>query len=131
MLLNFLVLTDFSPAGARAGAYAAALAAPLGAALHLVHVFSPPPMTPRLGEERRTTNALHRREAARLLHEAAQALPLPATTELVEADWAGALQRVLAHYHPALLLAGLAATDGPLDEWLSRHHTLPLAHQTG
>jgi nucleotide-binding universal stress UspA family protein len=45
MTPNFVVLTDFSPAGARAQAYAAALAAPLGAELHLVHVAAPMPIT--------------------------------------------------------------------------------------
>ncbi|QKG55177.1 universal stress protein [Hymenobacter sp. BRD128] len=65
------------------------------------------------------------------LLEAAARLPVPATVELLEDDnWYSALDQLLAAYQPALLLAGLSATDGPLDEWLS-NRALPLAHRTG
>jgi nucleotide-binding universal stress UspA family protein len=127
---TLVVLTDFSPAGDRACAYAAALAAPLGAALHLVHVFSLPFTSPRMAVAMRYANAEHILEDSRLLQQKADELPLPATTQIVEADWAGAVAQVLAEYHPLLLVAGLTATDGPFNEWLS-NRPLPLAYQTG
>ena len=130
MPLNLVVLTDFSPAGARACAYAAALAAPLGAALHLVHVFSPVPMTLHLEEEVRPIATRQIQEADRLLRLTVQALPMPATAEVVEADWEGVVAQAIGQYQPVLLLAGLTATDGPLAEWLS-NGPLPLAHLTG
>ncbi|MGI4820818.1 MAG: universal stress protein [Janthinobacterium lividum] len=125
-----VVLTDFSPAGYRACAYAAALAAPLGAALHLVHVFALPFTTPRMAVAMRAANAQHVLEDSRLLQQQARELPLPATAEVIEADWAGAVAQTLAKYHPLLLVAGLTATDGPFNEWQS-NRALPLASQTG
>jgi nucleotide-binding universal stress UspA family protein len=127
---TFVVLTDFSPAGDRACAYAAALAAPLGAALHLVHVFSLPFTSPRMAVAMRAASAAHVLEDSQLLQQKAGELPLPATTQVIEADWAGAVAQVLAEYHPLLLVAGLTATDGPFDEWVS-NRPLPLAYQTG
>ncbi|MFD1875119.1 universal stress protein [Hymenobacter bucti] len=125
-----VVLTDFSPAGDRACAYAAALAAPLGAALHLVHVFSMPFTSPRMAVAMHEAIAEHVQEDSWLLQQKASELPLPATTQIIEADWAGAVAQVVAEYHPLLLVAGLTATDGPFDEWQS-NRPLPLAHQTG
>ena len=127
---TLVVLTDFSPAGDRACAYAAALAAPLGAALHLVHVFSMPYTSPRMAVAMHEAIAEHVQEDSWLLQQKASELPLPATTQVVEADWAGAVAQILAGYQPLLLVAGLTATDGPFNEWLS-NRPLPLAHQTG
>ncbi|MVN78823.1 hypothetical protein GO988_21030 [Hymenobacter sp. HMF4947] len=127
---TLVVLTDFSPAGDRACAYAAALAAPLGAALHLVHVFSLPHTSPRMAVAMHEAIAEHVQEDGWRLQQKARELPLTATTQVVEADWAGAVAQVLADYRPLLLVAGLTATDGPLHEWLS-NRPLPLAHQTG
>jgi nucleotide-binding universal stress UspA family protein len=127
---TLVVLTDFSPAGDRACAYAAALAAPLGAALHLVHVFSLPFTSPRMAVAMRYANAEHILEDSRLLQQKADELPMPATTQIIEADWASAVEQALAHYRPLLLVAGLTATDGPFNEWLS-NRPLPLAYQTG
>jgi nucleotide-binding universal stress UspA family protein len=124
-----VVLTDFSPAGDRACAYAAALAAPLGAALHLVHVFSLPFTSPRMAVAMRAASSQHVLEDSRLLQQKASELPLPATTQVIEADWASAVAQVLADYRPLLLVAGLTATDGPFNEWLS-NRALPLAYQT-
>lgn len=127
---TLVVLTDFSPAGDRACAYAAALAAPLGAALHLMHVFSLPHTSPRMAVAMHEAIAEHVQEDSWRLQQKARELPLPATTQVVEADWAGAVAQVLADYRPLLLLAGLTATDRPLQEWFS-NRPLPLAHQTG
>jgi nucleotide-binding universal stress UspA family protein len=127
---TLVVLTDFSRAGDRACAYAAALAAPLGAALHLVHVFSLPFTSPRMAVVMRAANAEHVLKDSQLLQQMASALPLPATTQVIEADWADAVAQVVADYHPLLLVAGLTATDGPFSEWQS-NRPLPLAHQTG
>jgi nucleotide-binding universal stress UspA family protein len=127
---TLVVLTDFSRAGDRACAYAAALAAPLGAALHLVHVFSLPFTSPRMAVVMRAANAEHVLKDSQLLQQMASALPLPATTQVIEADWADAVAQVVAEYHPLLLVAGLTATDGPFSEWQS-NRPLPLAHQTG
>jgi nucleotide-binding universal stress UspA family protein len=130
MLPTLVVLTDFSRAGDRACAYAAALAAPLGAAVHLVHVFSLPFTSPRMAVVMRAANAEHVLKDSQLLQQMASALPLPATTQVIEADWADAVAQVVAEYHPLLLVAGLTATDGPFSEWQS-NRPLPLAHQTG
>jgi hypothetical protein len=54
---------------------------------------------------------------------------LPATTQVIEVDWAGAVAQVLADYQP-LLVAGLTATDGPLNEGFS-NRLLPLTYQKG
>lgn len=127
---SIVVLTDFSPAAERALAYAAVLAAPLAAEVHLVHVYSPPPMNSRVTMVLHATNARYLRERRRSLAVAAASLPGTATTDLLESDWDEAVEETLDKYHPLLLVAGLTATDGPLDEWLS-NRTLPLARQTG
>jgi nucleotide-binding universal stress UspA family protein len=127
---SLVVLTDFSPAGDRACAYAAALATALGAALHLVHVFSLPFTSPRMAVAMHEAIAEHVQEDSQLLQQKARELPLPATTQVIEADWTDAVAQVLADYHPLLLVVGLTATDGPLHEWLS-NRPLPLVHQTG
>jgi nucleotide-binding universal stress UspA family protein len=126
---TFVVLTDASPADKPTLTYAAALAAPLGATLHLVHVVSMPAMTtleysPLLVD----TGYVPAVRAA--LAQAAADLSVPTTIDIIESDWQDAHEQVLATYQPALLIAGLTATDGPLDEWLS-NRALPLAHQTG
>jgi nucleotide-binding universal stress UspA family protein len=74
--------------------------------------------------------AEHVQEDSWRLQQKASELPLPATTQVVQANWADAVAQVVAEYHPLLLVAGLTATDGPLSEWLS-NRPLPLAHQTG
>lgn len=50
--------------------------------------------------------------------------------ELLESDWASAIEQVLSQHHPLLLVSGLTAASGYLDEWFS-NRTLPLVHQTG
>ena len=125
-----VVLTDFSPASERARAYAAALAAPLGAELHLVHVFWPVPMALEYGMVLPIMDGAYVRETCRSLEQVAAALPVPATAELLEADWYEAVQQVLEKYRPLLLVAGLTATQSWFEEWLS-NRALPLAHQTG
>jgi nucleotide-binding universal stress UspA family protein len=69
-------------------------------------------------------------ETRQALEQVAAALPVPATAELLETDWYGAIVQTLNHYQPLLLVAGLTATTGLLDEWLS-NRALPLAHETG
>lgn len=131
MKRNFVVLTDFSPAGARAQAYAAALAGPLGAVVHLVHVAAPMPVTTlEYGLSMPIMDRGYVREIQGSLSQAAARLPVPATAEVIENDWYTAIDQALAAYRPALLIAGLTATDGRLDEWFS-NRTLPLAHVTG
>ena len=126
---SFVVLTDAAPVGQPLLAYAAVLAAAVGATLHLVHVVSVPPIaTLEYGLPLLDTSYVPAVRAA--LRLAAARLPVPTTIEVVESDWHDALAQVLAAYRPALLLAGLTATDGPLDELLS-NRALPLAHQTG
>ena len=129
MKLTFVVLTDATPADESTLAYAAALAAPLGASLHLVHVLDAPLVTTLdYGPSLPDTDYV---QAVRMaLTQAAARLAVPATTEVIERDGQGAHEQALATYQPALLIAGLTATDGPLDEWLS-NRALPLAHQTG
>ena len=128
---NFVVLTDGSPAGQRACAYAAALAAPLGAELHLVQVLYSLPVT--MADEDFALPQLdmdYRREVQQALHATAAQLPVPATAEVIDDEWAAAVQQALDAYCPLLLLAGLTATHGRLEEWLN-NHALPLAHTTG
>ncbi|MFD1470730.1 universal stress protein [Hymenobacter caeli] len=128
---NFVVLTDFSLAGERARAYAAALAAPLGAVLHLVHVCFPVPVTAaEYGVLLPVMDPGYVRETRDSLARVAAALPVPATAELVETDWYDAVTGALAQHRPLLVVAGLSATHGLLDEWLS-NRALPLAHDTG
>ena len=127
---SIVVLTDFSPAAERALAYAAVLAGPLAAEVHVVNVYSPPPMTSRLAAVLYATNARYLRERRRTLEKAVADLPGPVTTELMEADWDTAVTEALARHEPMLLVVGLTATDGTLDEWLS-NRPLPLARQTG
>jgi nucleotide-binding universal stress UspA family protein len=88
---TLIVLTDFSPAGDRACAYAAALAAPLGATLHLVHVFSLLFTSPRMAVAMHEAIAEHVQEDSWRLQQKASEMPLPATTQVVEANWADAV----------------------------------------
>jgi nucleotide-binding universal stress UspA family protein len=128
---NFVVLTDSSPAGVRAQAYAAALAVPLGAELHLVHVFAPLPITAlEYGLMPPLLDVSYVQELRQSLANAAAALAVPATAEVIEAGWYEAVQQALDTHHPLLLIAGLTATHGRLEEWLN-NRALPLAHQTG
>lgn len=131
MKRKFIVLTDFSPAGARAQAYAAALAGPLGAVVHLVHVAAMMPITAlEYGLSMPVMDRGYVREIHGLLNQAAARLPVPATSEVIENDWYPAIEQVLAAHRPVLLIAGLTATTGRLDEWFS-NRTLPLVHDTG
>lgn len=125
-----VVLTDFSPAAARARAYAAALAAPLGAELHLVHVFFPPPVATEYGMLVPALDARYAQDTRRSLEQVAASLPVPATAELVATDLHEAVLQAIDTYHPLLLVAGLTTTHNQLDEWLS-NRALPLARQTG
>ncbi|AWM31714.1 universal stress protein [Hymenobacter nivis] len=127
---TLLVLTDSSPAAEQARAYAAVLAAPLGAEVHLLHVYPTPPMTSRVGAVIQATNARYVRRERHALETVAAEMPVPATATTVATDWAEAVQQALDAYHPLLVIAGLTATDGLLDEWLS-NRALPLAHATG
>jgi nucleotide-binding universal stress UspA family protein len=135
MPLNIIVLTDFSLAAERARAYAAVLAVPLKAELHLVHVFLPVPVMPvstatDYGVMLPTSDYQYGPETCRCLKQVAETMPVPATAEVLEADWPGAIEQALNKYHPVLVIAGLTATHGWLDEWLS-NRSVPLAHQTG
>ena len=127
---NLLVLTDSSPAAKRARAYAAVLAAPLGADVHLLHVYPTPPMTSRVGAVVQATNARYVRHERHALEQIAADMPVPATATTVATDWDEAVQEALEQHRPLLLIAGLTATDGLLDEWLG-NRALPLAHETG
>ncbi|MDJ0366516.1 universal stress protein [Hymenobacter sp. H14-R3] len=127
---TLLVLTDSSPAAARARAYAAVLAAPLGAEVHLLHVYPTPPMTTRVGVLMEATNARYVQRERRALEAVAAAMPVPTTATTVASLWEEAVQQALARHQPLLLIAGLTATDSRLDEWLS-NRALPLAHETG
>jgi len=127
---NLVVLTDFSPAAERARAYAAVLAAPLGAELHLVHVFLPTPPATEYGVVLPYIDEGYVLETRRSLQRVADALPVPATAELIETSWYEAVEQAVHQHQPLLLVAGLTATHGQLDEWLS-NRALPLAHRTG
>jgi len=127
---SIVVLTDSSPAAGQARAYAAVLAAPLGAAVHLVHVYPTPPMTSRVALVMHTTRARYVRQERRALEQLAADYPVPATADTLEAGWDEAVQQALDKYRPLLLVAGLTATHGPFDEWLS-NRTLLLARETG
>jgi nucleotide-binding universal stress UspA family protein len=129
---SLVVLTDFSPAAERARAYAAALAGPLGAELHLVHVVAPlPPIPTESGVLLMPpTNARYVQETRQSLAQVAAGLPVSATAELLETTWDTAIEQAIKQYRPQLIVAGLTATHGWLDEWLS-NRTRPLAHQTG
>jgi nucleotide-binding universal stress UspA family protein len=70
------------------------------------------------------------REIRQSLDNAAAALPVPTTAEVIETDWYDAVQQALDAHRPLLLIAGLTATHGRLEEWLD-NRALPLAHQTG
>lgn len=97
---NIVVLTDFSPAAEQAVAYAAVLAAPLAAEVHLVHVFSLPPTTPRVAMVMHATTTRFLREKHRSLAQAAAGLPGPVTTDLLEDDWDTAVENALVKYQP-------------------------------
>jgi nucleotide-binding universal stress UspA family protein len=126
---TFVVLTDASPADEPTLAYAAALAPPLGASLHLVHVLDAPLVTTlNYGSPLADGGYVHAAQMA--LTQAAARLTMPTTIEIVESSGQGTHEQALATYEPALLIAGLTATDGPLSEWLN-NRALPLAHQTG
>lgn len=64
------------------------------------------------------------------LETVAAAMSVPATATTVATDWNEAVQQALDQHHPLLLIAGLTATGGLLDEWIS-NRALPLAHETG
>lgn len=127
---NLLVLTDSSPAAERARAYAAVLAAPLGAEVHLFHVYPTPPTSPSIGQALRATTARYVRQERHELEAVAAAMPAPTTATTVEQPWHEAVREALARHQPLLVVAGLTATDGLLDEWLN-NRALPLAHETG
>ena len=71
-----------------------------------------------------------RREARRALEQVAADLPVPATATLIETDWNSAMTQALTTYRPLLLVAGVLAAHGRIDEWLS-DRTLPINHGTG
>jgi nucleotide-binding universal stress UspA family protein len=127
---NLLVLSDSSAAAERARAYAAVLAAPLGAEVHLVHVYPVPPMNTRVGLVMHATNAHYVRRQRHALEDLAAAMPVPATATTTEGEWDDTVQAALDLHRPLLLIAGLTATDGKFDEWLS-NRCLNLAHETG
>ena len=127
---SIVVLTNSSAAAKQARAYAAALAAPLGAEVHLVHVYPTPPMTSRVAVVMEATKERYVRQERRALEQLADAYPVPATADTLEGTWDEAVQQALDKYRPLLLVAGLTATDGQFDEWLS-NRTLPLARETG
>jgi len=126
---TFLVLTDASPADEPTLAYAAALAAPLGASLHLVHVLESP-LIAALDYGPPLSDTGYAQAVRMALTQAAANLSVPTTTEVIEGSWQSFFEQTLAASQPALLIAGLTATDGPLSEWLS-NRSLPLACQTG
>jgi nucleotide-binding universal stress UspA family protein len=125
----FVVLTDSSPADEPTLAYAAALALPLGASLHLVHVLETPLVT-TLDYGPPLPDTGYAQAVRTALTQATAHLNVPTTIEVIEGSWQGAHEQALATYQPALLIAGLTATDGPLEEWVG-NRALPLAHQTG
>ncbi|MBF9142875.1 universal stress protein [Hymenobacter properus] len=127
---NIVVLTDFSLAAERARAYAAVLAAPLQADLHLVHVYSPTPITTEYGLVLPVMDPQYAPETQRSLQQVAKSLPVAATAEVLEADWPGAIGEALDKYRPLLVVAGLTETEGWFSEWFS-NRSRPLAAQTG
>ncbi|MCI1188631.1 universal stress protein [Hymenobacter sp. DH14] len=130
MVPNIVVLTDFSLAAERARAYAAVLAEPIGAELHLVHVFLPVPITTEYGMVLPVLDKDYVPETCRCLQHVAEVMPVPTTAEVLEADWPGAIREALDKYQPMLVVAGLTATSGLLDEWFS-NRAVQLPHQTG
>ena len=127
---SIVVPTNSSTAAKQARAYAAVLAAPLGAEVHLVHVYPSPPMTSRVAAIMEATKERYVRQERHALEQLAANYPVPATADTLEGNWDEAVQQALDKYHPLLLVAGLTATDGQFDEWLS-NRTLPLARETG
>ena len=127
---SIVVLTNSSAAANQARAYAAVLAAPLGAEVHLVHVYPSPPMTSRVAAIMEATQKRYIRQDRRALEQLAADYPVPATADTLEGTWDDAVRQALDKYRPLLLIAGLTATDGQFDEWLS-NRTLPLARETG
>ncbi|GAB2849458.1 adenine nucleotide alpha hydrolase family protein [Hymenobacter ruber] len=130
MVPNIVVLTDFSLAAERARAYAAVLAAPLDAELHLVHVFLPMPVVTEYGLVLPVKDEDYVPETCRCLRHVAETMPVPTTAEVLEADWLGAIEQAREKYRPMLIVAGLTATNGFLDEWFS-NRAAPLPRQTG
>ncbi|MBH8568622.1 universal stress protein [Microvirga sp. STS02] len=130
MVPNIVVLTDFSLAAERARAYAAVLAAPLDAELHLVHVFLPVPVVTEYGLVLPARDEDYVPETCRCLRHVAETMPVPTTAEVLEADWLGAIAQAREKYQPMLIVAGLTATNGFLDEWFS-NRAAPLPRQTG
>jgi nucleotide-binding universal stress UspA family protein len=126
---TFVVLTSASAADEPTLAYAAALAIPLGASLHLVHVLDTP-LVKVLAYGASQPDTDYAQTVQLALTQAAALLPVPTTVEVIEGNRQGAHEQALATYQPALLIAGLTATNGPVDEWLS-NRALPLAYQTG
>ena len=130
MSTNIVVLTDFSLAADRARAYAAVLAAPIKAELHLVHVFLPVPIATEYGMVLPMVDKDYVPETCRCLQHVAGTMPVPTTAEVVESDWHEAIEQALAKYHPMLVVAGLTATSGFLDEWFG-NRAVALPHQMG
>ncbi|GAB3873495.1 hypothetical protein GCM10028824_25190 [Hymenobacter segetis] len=130
MVPNIVVLTDFSLAAERARAYAAVLAAPLDAELHLVHVFLPVPVVTEFGMVLPAKDEDYVPETCRCLRHVAETMPVPTTAEVLEADWPGAIVQAIEKYHPMLIVAGLTATNGFLDEWFS-NRAASVTRQTG
>ena len=125
-----VVLTDFSLAAERARAYAVVLAGPLKAALHLVHIYIPAPITTEYGLVLPVMDPQYAPETQRCLQQVANALPVPATAEVLEATWPGAVSEALAKYHPLLVVAGLTDEEDWFSEWFG-NRARPLAAQTG
>ncbi|MDO7852447.1 universal stress protein [Hymenobacter convexus] len=130
MTPNLVVLTDFSLAAERARAYAAVLAAPLKAEVHLVHIYFLLPIATEYGLVVPMHDDRYVPETQRHLKQVADTMPVPATAEVLEADWPGAIEEALDKYRPVLVVAGLTAISGWLSEWLG-NRAQPLAHQTG
>lgn len=132
MKKNLMVLTDLSPAAQQAQTYAAELAQEMGAVVHLVHVYHMLPSTTRIGRVQRSSRALAQevRQQQQSLKQVAAAMAVPATAITLTDLWDDAVRFALEKYRPLLVVTGLTAAGGTLNQWLS-NRTLPLAQQSG
>jgi nucleotide-binding universal stress UspA family protein len=124
---HIVVLTDFSPASEVATRYAASLAELLQARLVLLHLYYEPLLAPEMAMVSVQVAYQTQAQAARALHELAQQLSVPATTEVIGETLSAAIADAVERYQPLMLVMGRAHTESFLDRLVS-NQALPLLH---
>ncbi|MCC3156681.1 universal stress protein [Hymenobacter sp. 15J16-1T3B] len=128
MLPALVVLTDFSPAAARALRYSTQLAQQVGGRLVLLHVYQDPVLEPESAMATVPLVLQSRQEALAELTARARQLTLPADAELSVDTLAATVADAVQRHHPLLLVLGRAHDDSLLER-LVRQQVTPVLQE--